>query len=251
MKLRVQFLTDDENGHFHIGGTAGIDIFRVAQYWNLTDGEALWLYNDLYQNPKYVETSYDGSLNSLFSEAESVIGLHEQKRNQGPRPYELILRIDGDLFRFSDTGMKLDKLRKYFAEKQITDVFFKLKNLAGEVIPGNKGLKIEIHPDEHGSHNCPHVHVSTPDGSQSVILGIPDGNDLSKGSSHFPKSKLAIARDIVIENHVELIDEWRKAVDGIIRVTAGGLEPAVINDCGPCKNLPPRSWSMSDYTSMA
>lgn len=241
MKLRIQFLTDDEGGHFHIGGAAGIDIFRVARYWGLADGEALWLYNDLYQYPKYVETYYGDSLDNLFSAAEAAIGLVEQNRDQGTRPYELILRIDGDLFRFSDTGMKLDKLRKYFAEGQITDIFFKLKNLAGEVLPGNKGLKFEIHPDEHGPHNCPHVHVSTSDGSKTVILGIPDGNDLSKGLSRFPKNMLAKARDIVIENHIELMDEWRKAVDGKIRIKTAGLDPAIVDDLGPCKGLPPRA----------
>ena len=128
-------------------------------------------------------------------------------------------------------------------------MFFKLNNRAGEILSRQQGLKFEIRPDEHGPHNEPHVHVSTINGAKSVNLRIPDGFDLSKGKSCFSQSKLSVACKIVVDKSDKLMDEWRKAVDGIIRITSEGLNSASVRDCGPCKELPPRNWRMSDYAS--
>lgn len=234
MRLRVQFLTNDEAGRYHVGGNPGIDLFRFARHWNLSDAEALELYRRLYTYPEYVKADETARLNEVIEEAERTIGMVKPSDQMQPRPYECFLGIGRDLYSYTDSGMPMKKLMRYFDEAEINAIYFHLRNRAGEVIKGNRGLKFYIHTDEKAPHHEPHVHVETPDGVHEVTLRIPDGMDLNDGQSGFPKKLLTRAQKIVVNRGAELMDEWLKQVDGIVRLHDDELRSVVIVDMGPC-----------------
>ena len=236
MRLRVQFLT--ENGEtFHIGGMAGVYIGKIARFWGITENEGRMLYKRLYDNPLYVEVDERTTMNELLSKSEREIGVDSQGLPARPRPYDLLLGVDDRLYRYADSALTIGAFLRFCPEESVHSAYLTVKNVAGEVIRGQKGFRFRINPEKGVRHNSAHVHVVTSDRAYETSISIPDGEELAHNSG-FPPHLLRRAQTIVREKSDELMSEWLKSVEGIIRVNTPDDEPAVVIDMGPCW-LPP------------
>ena len=232
VKLRVQFLT--ENGEtFHIGGMAGVYIGKIARFWDITENEGRMLYKRLYDNPLYVEVDERTTMSELLAKCEKEIGVGTQHLYTRPRPYDLLLGVGDRLYRYTDSALTIGAFLKFFPEESVHSAYLTVKNVAGEVIKGQKGFRFYIKPEKGVRHNGAHVHAVTSDGAYKTSISIPDGKELACNSG-FPPHLLRKAQAIVREKSDELMMEWLKAVESIIRVNTSDDKPAVVIDMGPC-----------------
>ena len=121
---------------------------------------------------------------------------------------------------------------KYFKAEQIHTVFLCVRNVAGEIKLGTKGLRFFINPEHNEPHNEPHAHVRTADGQRESVHRISDGRRLERGGSGLPRQLCARAHAAVAANSAQLMDEWLRQSDGIVRMTDGAFGPAVVVDRG-------------------
>lgn len=236
MRLRILLLTEDGET-FHIGGMPGVYIEKIARFWGMSIDDGLRLYKELYDMPRFVEAGKQTTMSELLSICEHSIGVDARMIQARPRPYDLLLGVDGGLYRYADSALTMEAFLRFFPKETIRFAYLTVRNVAGEVIKGQKGFKFSIKPEKGVRHSDAHVHVVTSDRAYETSLRIPDGEELAHNSS-IPPHLLRKAQKIVRENADELMSEWLELVEGIIRVKTLDDEPAVVIDMGPCL-IPP------------